>query len=558
MLTAYRRVLANRHLSRLMFGEFVSSIGDWLYLVALLIVIYERASDPIVLGIVGAARVLPYILLSVPAGMAADRFDRRLILLATDLARGAIMVAMAAVVAFGGPVELIVVLAILATCFSAFFSPAIGSYIPALVRDESELGPANSTWSTLDNLAFIIGPGVAGLLIAFGGLTVAFLLNAVSFLVVAAVLWGLPRSRSGESSAAASDRPPDGSDASLTVTRGPSLREVVRPVVLPLLGLNVLGVVGGFVSGGLGVLTVVLAVDVLRSGDTGTGLLNAAVGIGGLVGGLLSSALVLRRRLAPPMILGGFVFAVSVALLGQARTLDVAMFAMAAGAGGALLIEVVATTLFQRIVPDAVRGRMIGVMETLAVTAYAAGSFLLPVLAVSLGTQPVLAAAGVLLAASVLGAIPLIGGYAVQRPPDEGLRERLLRVPVFAGLAPARLEAAMSRARIVPMAAGQEIVRQGDPADRFYIIAEGIVEVTRSEAGNADRFLRRMGPDEVFGEIGLLSSGRRTATVTAVEAGTLLALDGPAFLELVSSGPGLTSRLLDLHRGATPVATTGS
>jgi len=258
------------------------------------------------------------------------------------------------------------------------------------------------------------------------------------------------------------------------------------------------------------------------------------------------------------MILGGFVFAVSVALLGQARTLDVAMLAMAAGAGGALLIEVVATTLFQRIVPDAVRGRMIGVMETLAVTAYAAGSFLLPVLAVSLGTEPVLAAAGVLLAASVLGAIPLIGGYDVQRPPDEGLRERLLRVPVFAGLAPARLEAAMSRARIVPMAAGQAIVRQGDPADRFYVIAEGTVEVRQSEAGNADRFLRRMGPDEVFGEIGLLSSGRRTATVTAVEAGTLLALDGPAFLELVSSGPGLTSRLLDLHRGATPVATTGS
>ncbi|MDQ3553593.1 MAG: MFS transporter, partial [Chloroflexota bacterium] len=158
VLAVYRRVFGNRELGRLLFGEFVSSIGDWLYLVALLIVVYEQAADPVVLGIVGAARVLPYILLSFPAGIAADRFDRRMILLVTDVARGVIMVAMAAVVAFGGPVEIIVGLAIVATCFSAFFSPAIGSYIPTLVRDESELGPANSTWSALDNLAFVIGP----------------------------------------------------------------------------------------------------------------------------------------------------------------------------------------------------------------------------------------------------------------------------------------------------------------------------------------------------------------------------------------------------------------
>ncbi|MBA2275148.1 MAG: MFS transporter, partial [Chloroflexi bacterium] len=192
VLAAYRRVLSNGNLSRLLLGEFVSSIGDWLYLVALLIVVYERAADPVVLGLVGAARVLPYILLSVPAGIMADRFDRRLILLVTDLARGAIMVALALVAGLGGPVEAIVVLAVLATCFSAFFSPAIGSYIPSLVRDESELGPANSTWSTLDNLAFIIGPAVAGILIGLGGLTVAFALNAASFGLVAVVLWGLP------------------------------------------------------------------------------------------------------------------------------------------------------------------------------------------------------------------------------------------------------------------------------------------------------------------------------------------------------------------------------
>jgi len=117
----------------------------------------------------------------------------------------------------------------------------------------------------------------------------------------------------------------------------------------------------------------------------------------------------------------------------------------------------------------------------------------------------------------------------------------------------------MAQLAVIPMAAGQVIIRQGEPADRFYVIAEGSVEVTQHMvAGGSERVLRRMVREEVFGEIGLLSGGRRTATVTALGSGTLLALEGAAFLELVGSGPGLTSRLLDLHRGATPMAATGA
>ena len=169
-LASYRRVFANPALARLFIGEFVSSIGDWLYLVALLVVVYNAGASPVVLGVVGAARIVPYILLSVPAGIAADRFDRRLILIVTDLARGAIMLALTALTLVNGPIFLIVGLSLLAACFSAFFSPAIGSLIPTLVTDETELGPANAAWSSLDNLAFIIGPAVAAILIALGSI----------------------------------------------------------------------------------------------------------------------------------------------------------------------------------------------------------------------------------------------------------------------------------------------------------------------------------------------------------------------------------------------------
>ncbi|MDQ3128332.1 MAG: MFS transporter, partial [Chloroflexota bacterium] len=188
-LAAYRALLANRPLTKLLGGEFVSAIGDWLYIVGILVVIFRETGDPTLLGVFGALRTLPYVALSIPAGIVADRFDRRLILLVTDLARGACMLGMAVLVATNGPVVAIIGLSVLAASFSTFFYPAIGAYLPSLVQDERQLGPANSAWSSLDNVGFIVGPALGGLLVVAGGVTFAFVINAITFLVVAGVLW---------------------------------------------------------------------------------------------------------------------------------------------------------------------------------------------------------------------------------------------------------------------------------------------------------------------------------------------------------------------------------
>ena len=79
-LRAYRELLRNGPLVRLLIGEGISGIGDWLYIVAIFVVIYEESKDAALVGLFGAIRLLPYILLSVPAGIVADRFDRRLVL----------------------------------------------------------------------------------------------------------------------------------------------------------------------------------------------------------------------------------------------------------------------------------------------------------------------------------------------------------------------------------------------------------------------------------------------------------------------------------------------
>jgi CRP-like cAMP-binding protein len=93
------------------------------------------------------------------------------------------------------------------------------------------------------------------------------------------------------------------------------------------------------------------------------------------------------------------------------------------------------------------------------------------------------------------------------------------------------------------------VVRQGDVADRFYLVDAGTLRVTQDRDG-VETGLRELGPGALFGEIGLLQDVPRTATVTATTPGVLYALDADAFAELVGSGPGLSSRLLDLYRGA--------
>ena len=565
VLRAYRLLLRNGPLTRLLAGEFVSSIGDWLYLVAILILVYEVSNDPLVLGIVGAARVLPYVFLSIPAGILADRLDRRLILLVTDVARGALMLVMAALVAMHAPIVSIIVLAVIATCFSTFFGPAIGAYLPSLVADEDQLGPANSAWSTLDNLAFVIGPAIAGLLIAAGGLVLAFVLNAATFAVIAVVLWRLPSPRRpARGQQHEEDRPGQARETSgappaipaLAPVQGRADPERLRRVVIPVVGLALIDLVGSVAGGGLGVLTVVIAVTSLGAGDAGTGFLNAGIGVGGLVGALLAGVFVLRPSLVGVLAAGSIVLAAGLAALGIAGSMPLAVGMIAVASAGALLVEVTSTTILQRAIPDEVRGRTLGILATASTLAFAAGSFALPVLADTLGIGTVLAATGAAVAiAGIIGAA--LAAPAARRSPESLAASRfagLARLTLFSGVPVPTLEAVATRLAPVTTRAGEVVIRQGDPADRFYLITAGTFDVTRREPGEpadgAPARLRTMTTGEVFGEIGLLRATARTATVTATTDGTLLALDGASFLELVNAGPGLAPRLLDLRRGA--------
>ena len=544
VLRTYRELLRNGPLARLLIGEFVSSIGDWLYLVALVVLVYRETEDPIILGIVGALRMLPYIFLSIPAGIITDRFDRRYVLLVSDLARAACMVVLAILVATDGPLWAITLVAMLAACFSTFFYPAIGALLPSLVRDEREFGPANSAWATLDNFAWIVGPGIAGLLLATGDIGMAFVLNAVSFLLIAVILWTLPRS----TPAPVEPEPAADVDAPVT-SRG-------RFDDLRAAGIR-LGAVGGvtlvssvtwFVFGGVGILIVVIATDVFAGGDAATGYLNGAIGIGGTIGALLAGALVLRPRLGRPLLLGALAFGAATLLLGVANTLLAAFIAITVLSVGNLVTDVTGTTIFQRAVPDAYRGRFGGVMMTGQVTAETLGTLTVPILVTLLGFGVTFAVLGALAVGATVLAVAMIGGAADLAPsPYDTDLKRIARLPLFGGLSPARIETALRRLDPVEAVAGDVIVRQGDVADRFYVICGGTFRVTQVDGNGVERVLRTLGQDDVFGERGLLARSPRSATVTAETGGRLFSMSGEDFLELIGGQAGVRDRLLALY-----------
>jgi MFS family permease len=313
-------------------------------------------------------------------------------------------------------------------------------------------------------------------------------------------------------------------------------------------GVLLLDMLTWFAFGGVNILIVVLAIDVFRGGDAATGYLSAATGVGGVAGAFLSGVLVLRPRLGPSLLLAAAAFAAALVLLGIANTLVAAFVAIAVASVGHLILDVIRTTILQRTVPDSFRARFTGVLMTSSGGAEALGTLATPILATMFGLPLTLTViAGALLAGTV-SSVALIGRAAdTSTGPHDAALRRLARLPVFGGLSAARLEEALRHLAPIQVTAGDVVIRQGDPADRFYLIAEGQFEVTQTAAGAAQVRLRVLGRDDVFGELGLLRRSPRTATVTALGDGLLFALDGDAFLSLVGARGGTADRLLALY-----------
>jgi MFS family permease len=518
-------VAANPNLRRLELAGAGSVLGQWAFGVALAVFAYG-AGGAGAAALVVVIRLVPSALAAPLGGALADRYPRRRVMIACDLIRAAIAVGAAVAALAGAGAPVVFALAAGIAVVSTAFRPAEAAALPVLARTPDELAAANVASSTIASVGTFAGPALGGLLLAATSTAVSFAATAVSF-VWSALL--IARIRVDPAAASTRRRAPGRFDAV-----GAGFRVIARDGRLRL----VIGLYAAqtLVFGVLSVLLVVMALDVLALGDAGVGLLTSAIGIGGLLGAIATAATVGSGRLGYPFAAGIALSGAPVALIGGVPETGAALLLLGLFGIGDALVEVIARTLIQRIADEQVLGRVFGALESLVLAAVAGGALLAPGLLETLGARGALATTGSLL--PVLVALTWRALARLDAPADR--RAALLRsVPFLAPLPTVTVDRLASELVDVRARSGEEVIRQGDAGDRFYVIADGTVDVLVDGAVTG-----RLGVGDYFGEIALLREVPRTATVLAATDVLLHALERAEFLAAVA-GDEVGSRAAD-------------
>ncbi|HEY3020078.1 MAG TPA: MFS transporter [Solirubrobacteraceae bacterium] len=347
-LTPFR---ASRDLRLLVLGNFVSGMGTQATLVALPYQVYVQTRSPLLTGLLGAAEVVPLVALALVGGALADRFDRRRLLLADQVALVAVAAALWLAAATGDPpVGLLYVLAGLMAGFGAIQNVTRSAIIPNVVAPE-HIRSALAVNFGLYQLTMVLGPGLGGLLISAGGVQAAYAADAISCAaMVAAALAMAPQVPHGEHADAAGI--------------GSSIAEGLRFVrgnraLLGSFAIDLAAMTFGMPRA----LFPVLAVSVYGAGASGTGLLFAAVSAGATVAALTTRWLEHVRRLGLIVIGAVVVWGLAVAAAGLVSTLWAAAALLAVAGAADSVSAVCRSVINQTVTPDAMRGRMSSVFS---------------------------------------------------------------------------------------------------------------------------------------------------------------------------------------------------
>jgi MFS family permease len=475
-------------------------------------------------GIVAVVQLVPAAVFAPFAATLPDRHPPATVLIAGYLAQAAAMGAVAAGLYAHAPAPLVYTLAAVAASAVTITRPTQCALLPALAHRPEELTAANVVLGWIDSATVLIGPALAGVLLGVGG-------SGLTFAVMAAVVLGSALLATGIAGPAAAARRADEPPSSTRSEVAQGFRALgghpESRLLVGLLGTQFI------VIGALDVLLVVLALGVLDLGGSGAGYLNAAFGAGGVLGVAATAALIGRPRLVPPLLVGLAVWGLAFSGIGLERSTATAFVLLAVAGMGRSLFDVAGRTLLQRTAPPEVLGRVFGVLEGLSMAALAAGSLLASALVAIGGAELAFVATGAL-----LPGLALVAGRRLFQIDDRAdvpvVELALLRaVPITAALAGPELERLARGLEPVSVRAGDVIFDKGDVGDRFYVVADGRLEVL-----DGDRLVTELGRGDAFGEIALLRDVPRTASVRARTGATVFALERAEFLAAIAGNAG--------------------
>src|SRR5215470_9753002 len=475
----------------------------------------------------GAALVAAYAASRTVAGMGValvltgvtNRLRRDRLLRWTISVRMVLLAAAALLAAFHQPPVAVIAAGAASSSLAGTYRPLQAAVLPWLVRTPAELAASNAVTAVMENGGALIGPLLAGGVLAVASPAAAM---AVAAGCLAAATLSLLRLAVPDAPKA---RAPGAASVARDITSG--LAEFWR--MAPPGGVAILAFAQTLLRGALVVLIAVLAVRVLGLGGSAVGWLNAALGAGGLVGAALAAVAVRVTRLGRSFITGMLLWGLPLAVLALAQATALAYLALVIVGVGNAVVDVSGFTMVTRLAGPGTAGKALGALEFVALAGLAAGSLLTP---------PLLHAAGVRGTLTVLGGglVVLALAHAARfwrldrAMPAPGPEAALLyHLPMFAPLPLAVTDLLAAQAEPRQFPTGAVIMREGEVGDRFYLITDGAAAV--SVRGAPKPSLQR---GDCCGEIALLRGILRTATVTAERPLHTLTFGRDAFLTAVT------------------------
>jgi MFS family permease len=510
--------MRSRDLRRAQLAFAAGWSSEWAFTVGLGIVAFRDGGAPAV-GAVALLRMLPGAFGGPFLATFADRFRRERVIVAIGIVRAAAIGLGAALLVLNISTMPVYALAVVSTIAGTPFRAAHSALLPSLCGTPEHLTSANVVRGMLDSLSTLLGPLLAAILLEVSTPAAVFAAAAVASLWSAALVWDLRYEQP--------PRPAPTGPPSIVRDAVEGLRAIVADSnVALLIGL---GVAQTFTRGCLNVLSVVMAIELLHTGEAGVGVLSAAVGAGAVVGSVGTSLLVGSRGLGGWFGLSIALWGAPLALIGALPSQATALLLLALVGVANAILDVAGFTLFARLTPDEVLARVFGAFESLIALTTGLGSILTPVVIEALGVRGALVALGSV--CPILAAVCWVRLRSI----DRAIRIRdaeidLLRsVPMLKPLPVPVTEHLARHLGRAEVPAGAIVFEQGEVGDRFYVIAQGEAEVIGDGA-----LIRTLGKGDSFGEIALLRDTARTTTVRARTDLDLSTLESAVFVPAVS------------------------
>jgi MFS family permease len=517
--------------ARLAFGKILTSFAAWSFAIGLAVYGFE-AHGIVGVGIVALIRYLPGAVAAPFTGAMIDRYSRRDIMVLCAAAMAAVLAGATVAAALGAPTAVVFVFPGLFAIASAGYAPAESSMSPMLAATPQQLSAGNVNDSVMENSGSLLGAIGAGFLLTATSPAFLFGVCAVAVLIVFVLLLGVPR----DSRPAYLDAPGELAEAVREIAVG--FRTLAAHPALRLAWTTTAALL--LFEGFAEVIVVGLALHVLDLPDGNVGFLKATWELGAVLGGAGLVLLLDRGRLVIAIAGGSVAVGVAAVIPGVwPHPVDAYAGWFAIGVGF-VFVEVAAKTLTQRLGDDETMGRLLTLLQSGRLAAMALGALCAVLLDGLLGTRGSLIVLGALMPVFVLFCWTRLRAYEVGAPVAAGPYLLLRHSSIFEPLPMATVERLSHDLTPIEFEAGADVIVQGEPGDRFYLIESGEVAVFAH-----GEFRRNEGPGESFGEIALLHDVPRTATVRTTEPTRLLQLERDQFLVAVTG-----------HRRSTQVAQT--